>query len=151
MDDISNIQDDNLGGLTQIRIAPAFFFSSLFTATFKPGYDWITIDFTKETMPFNERWVDDVNGGYADTTIGGSIPQIREDVNSKLQKYSGKAVVVECEDNNGKYRRAGTNGRMIMVYSAGTGTDVADMNGYQVQISGKQRKPSLFFAPIIKT
>lgn len=144
MENISNIQDSNLGGLKQIRIAPAFFFASIFTATFKNGYDWITIDFTKETMPFNERWVDDVNNGYADTTIGGAMPQIRAEVNATLQKYSGKAVIVECEDNNGNLRRAGTSGRLIMLYSAGTGTDVADMNGYQVQIAGRQRKPSLF-------
>jgi len=144
MEDITNIQDDNLGGLQLIRFAPIEFFATAAAGTFKPGFDWIKVECTKETMQFNERTGDDVNGGYVDITISGSIPKMRPEISAILAKYNRRPVIVETQDNNGFDRRSGLSGRVILLDQASTGSDVSDLNNYQLQFTGRQLKPSLF-------
>lgn len=149
MDQITNISDDNFGGLLEIRFAPVYYFANAATQTFKPGFDWATIAFTSETKEFSERRVDDVNNGYYETAISGIVPQLRSDVTGVLQKHAGKAVITRCEDNNGRLRISGINGRLVFSFQEATGGECADLNGYKVQFSGKQLAPSLFYVPII--
>ena len=144
MYDISNIQDDNLGGLQQICIAPLSAFLSLSPLTFRSGHDWMIINCTSETMPFEERMYNDANGFYYDMALSGSIPQLRPDVEDKFREKCGIPLIVLFQDNNGVKRLAGTTGRVTMLYRSATGTEVNDLNGYQVQITGRQLKSCLF-------
>lgn len=145
MDDITNIQEDNLGGLLLIKFAPLRFFASLNPVAFNSGCDWINIYCTAETMQFMEKAVNDDNIGYHQVTITGQVPKIRADIHATLQKYRLQQAIVQCEDNNGFLRQAGTldNG-LILVDQSATGVQVADANGYTFQFTGNQLETAPF-------
>jgi hypothetical protein len=144
MEIITNIQDDNLGGLASLRFAPDYFFSSFNPISFYAGFDWISVQCTSETMVFTEKTVDDDNNGFQDTLISGTIPMIRPDVHDILNKYRRQRCIIECEDQNGLQRRAGLTGRLILMDSNNSGTAVADLNSYTIQFTGQQLQPAQF-------
>ncbi|WP_432328895.1 hypothetical protein ACRQ5D_10805 [Mucilaginibacter sp. P25] len=144
MEIITNTQDDNLGGLSSLRFAPDYFFSSFNPITFYSGCDWISVECTTESIVFTEKTVDDDNNGYQDTLIAGVVPMIRPEVHTILNKYRRQRCIIECEDQNGYKRRAGITGRLNLLDANNSGTAVADLNSYTITFAGQQLQPAIF-------
>ncbi|QTE38511.1 hypothetical protein J3L18_05385 [Mucilaginibacter gossypii] len=144
MEIITNNQDDNIGGIATLRFAPGYFFSSLNPLTFNTGYDWITVEVTTESVSFTEKASDSVNLTYQDTQISYTLPKIRPEVHTILNKYRGQRCIVECEDNNGYLRRAGITGLLTLLDQSASGQQAADVNGYGITFAGQQLQPAIF-------
>jgi hypothetical protein len=145
MDNITNIDDDNLGGLSLVKFAPLRFFKSLQPVVFNTNCDWITLQATTETMLFKEASAQDDHGGFQNVGISCSVPKIRPEVHAILKNYRHQKCVVQCEDNNGYLRLAGTLAEGLeLADQSTTGGAVSDLNGYNIQFTGKQLDPALF-------
>lgn len=145
MEQITNISDDNLGGLQALDFIPLWQVAKLFPLTFYEGFGWIRAYCTPETMQFEEATGTDANGTFQNVAISGSIPKIRPEAHAVLNRYQGKPCLVRTTDQNGALRLAGlTKGRIELSVQSTTGNAVADLNGYTIKFTGKQLLPALF-------
>lgn len=145
MEDLLNTDDDNLGGLQELRFTPIRFLTSVNPLTFLTGRTWITIQCTPESGILNEQTAEDDHGDTQNVTIPCAIPKIRPEIHAVLNKYRREICVIECRDMNDYWRRVGTWAGQIRLYDqSSTGGAVTDMNGYNIQFKGRQLKPAIF-------
>lgn len=96
---------------------------------------WNRIDFTFDTLRFEEVPVDaGGNTGYL-KTLSGAIARDRKEFTDILQKYRNTMVVVVFEDRNGVRKLIGTKEcPALFKYNRSNGPKPDDMNMYQVDI-----------------
>ena len=138
-----NKPDDNLGGALKLYAVPPALVSSIeagvmtLSATtgvweiyFTPGTCIVDL----EHVPSSK----DRAGGYHQNKITAFVPKISQDVDTELEDMRSRRFVVVVLDGNEQYWVYGTATTPLKFsYTAGTGADTAERNGYTFTFEGK--------------
>ena len=150
---------DSVGGITAIYIGGAYTDNLLTTATisadgevtaFTAALTFYKYDL-KGVNSFDQENTNDRNNGVSFWTQTGTVVLKKQDkattAQLKLLSYGRPQIIVE--DYNGNFYLAGIENGVEVTVNTATGAGMADLNGYNLTLTGMEKSPANFMLPSI--
>ena len=150
---------DSVGGITAIYIGGAYTDNLLTTATigadgevtaFAAALTFYKYDL-KGVNSFDQENTNDRNNGVSFWTQTGTVVLKKQDkattAQLKLLSYGRPQIIVE--DYNGNFYLAGIENGVEVTVNTATGAGMADLNGYNLTLTGMEKSPANFMLPSI--
>ena len=139
---------DNLGGGYRVRFAPVAEIAAMPTVagavTFRAGGRWAEVYGTDNSKNFGEDASETDNGPVWAVKINLFLPGDGAAIRAMLADMMRHRQVVEAQDNNGLWRRAGTlTEPMSFSYKFTTGDEVPDRRGAVLTWAGSLLTPAV--------
>ena len=147
---------DSVGGITAIYIGGAYTTDLLTSATigadgevtaFASALTFYKYDL-KGVNSFDQENTNDRNNGVSFWTQTGTVVLKKQDkattAQLKLLSYGRPQIIVE--DYNGNFYLAGIENGVEVTVNTATGAGMADLNGYNLNLTGTEKSPANFMA-----
>jgi hypothetical protein len=132
-------QDNNVGSLRSVQLAPAYAFSSLNPLTFNAGYAWENVDFVDETAQLISASTEVDSGEQHVYTLNFTIYKNNAALQASLNNYKGTIAIAKVTDTNGMAQVVGNlQSPLTRAKNADTGKKYTDPNMVQVTFAVTQ-------------
>ena len=157
MTDLLYAGGNNIAGLFLVRCAPVAGILTLplpapagpltvsGAPTFRTGFGFVSIYGTEATKAYEENMDESDNGEVWSVKLSLFHPSDSPAVRTSLRQMARHRFLLECQDNTGLWRRAGTKEQsMALTYRFEIDADAGGRRGYRLNFAGSMTAPPAF-------